>query len=69
MERPILDNIIQPSDVYEKAGRKYCKWARIAFYLNKHAKGWNFQLKLPPDRLQTPLFLMRYGKHLTDQAI
>ena len=48
MEKPILDNIIQPSDVYEKAGRKYCKWARIAFYFNKHAKGWNFQLKLPP---------------------
>ena len=55
MERPILDNIIQPSDVYEKAGRKYCKWARIAFYLNKQAKGWNFQLKLPPDSPTSPL--------------
>ena len=55
MEKPILDNIIQPSDVYEKAGRKYCKWARIAFYLNKHAKGWNFQLKLPPDSPTSPL--------------
>ena len=56
MERPILDNIIQPSDVYEKAGRKYCKWARIAFYLNKHAKGWNFQLKLPPESPTSPSF-------------
>ena len=56
MERPILDNIIQPSDVYEKAGRKYCKWARIAFYLNKHAKGWNFQLQLPPESPTSPSF-------------
>ena len=56
MERPILDNIIQPSDVYEKAGRKYCKWARIAFYLFKHAKGWNFQLKLPPESPTSPSF-------------
>ena len=56
MERPILDNIIQPSDVYEKAGRKYCKWARIAFYLNKHAKGWNFQIKLPPESPTSPSF-------------
>ena len=56
MERPILDNIIQPSDVYEKAGRKYCKWARIAFYLNKHAKGWNFRLKLPPESPTSPSF-------------
>ena len=56
MERPILDNIIKPEDVYEKAGRKYCKWARIAFYLNKHAKGWNFQLKLPPESPTSPSF-------------
>ena len=56
MERPILDNIIRPEDVYEKAGRKYCKWARIAFYLNKHAKGWNFQLKLPPESPTSPSF-------------
>ena len=56
MERPILDNIIQPSDVYEKAGRKYCKWARIAFYLNKHAKGWNFQLKLNSESPTSPSF-------------
>ena len=56
MERPILDNIIQPSDVYEKAGRKYCKWARIAFYLNKHAKGANFQLNLPPESPTSPSF-------------
>jgi len=56
MERPILDNIIQPSDVYEKAGRKYCKWARIAYYLNIHAKGWNFQLKLPPESPSSPSF-------------
>ena len=46
MERPNLENIIKESDVYEKAGRKYCKWSRIAYYLNNHAKGWNFQLKL-----------------------
>ena len=56
MERPNLESIIQPSDVYEKAGRKYCKWARIAFYLNKHAKGWNFQLKLPPESPTSPSF-------------
>ena len=55
MERPILDNIIQPSDVYEKAGRKYCKWARIAYYLNNHAKGWNFQLKLNSESPTSPL--------------
>ena len=55
MERPNLESIITPPDVYEKAGRKYCKWARIAFYLNKHAKGWNFQLKLPPDSPTSPL--------------
>ena len=46
MERPNLENIIKEPDVYEKAGRKYCKWSRIAYYLNNHAKGWNFQLKL-----------------------
>ena len=56
MERPILDNIIQPSDVFDIAGRKYCKWARIAFYLNKHAKGWNFQLRLPSESLSNPSF-------------
>ena len=55
MERPNLESIIQPSDVYEKAGRKYCKWSRIAYYLNNHAKGWNFQLKLPPDSPTSPL--------------
>ena len=55
MERPNLESIIQPSDVYEKAGRKYCKWSRIAYYLNNHAKGWNFQLKLPPDSSTSPL--------------
>ena len=46
MERPNLEDIIKREDVYEKAGRKYCKWSRIAYYLNNHAKGWNFQLKL-----------------------
>ena len=56
MERPILDNIIQPSDVYEKAGRKYCKWSRIAYYLNNHAKGWNFQLKLNSESPTSPSF-------------
>jgi len=54
MERPILDNIIQPSDVYEKAGRKYCKWSRIAYYLNIHAKGWNFHLKLNSESPTSP---------------
>ena len=56
MERPNLENVIKHEDVYEKAGRKYCKWARIAFYLNKHAKGWNFQLKLPPESPTSPSF-------------
>ena len=56
MEKPILDNIIQPSDVYEKAGRKYCKWSRIAYYLNNHAKGWNFQLKLNSESPTSPSF-------------
>ena len=56
MERHILDNIIQPSDVYEKAGRKYCKWSRIAYYLNNHAKGWNFQLKLNSESPTSPSF-------------
>ena len=56
MERPILDNIIQPSDVYEKAGRKYCKWSRIAYYLNNYAKGWNFQLKLNSESPTSPSF-------------
>ena len=56
MERPILDNIIQPSDVYEKAGRKYCKWSRIAYYLNNHAKGWNFELKLNSESPTSPSF-------------
>ena len=57
MERPILDNIIQPSDVYEKAGRKYCKWSRIAYYLNINAKGWNFQLKLNSGSATSPSIL------------
>tara|TARA_R100000005_G_C4944199_1_gene167424 strand:- start:80 stop:772 length:693 start_codon:yes stop_codon:yes gene_type:complete len=56
MERPNLESIIQPSDVYEKAGRKYCKWSRIAYYLNNHAKGWNFQLKLNSESLTSPSF-------------
>ena len=47
MERPNLEDIIKREDVYEKAGRKYCKWSRIAYYLNNHAKGWNFQLQEP----------------------
>ena len=56
MERPNLESIIQPSDVYEKAGRKYCKWSRIAYYLNNHAKGWNFQLKLNSASPTSPSF-------------
>ena len=56
MERPILDNIIQPSDVYEKAGRKYCKLSSIAYYLNNHAKGWNFQFKLYSESPTSPSF-------------
>ena len=56
MERPNLENIIQPSDGYEKAGRKYCKWSRIAYYLNIHAKGWNFQLKLNSGSPTNPSF-------------
>ena len=56
MERPNLESIIQPSDVYEKAGRKYCKWSRIAYYLNNHAKGWNFQLKLNSESPTSPSF-------------
>lgn len=56
MERPNLENIIQSSDVYEKAGRKYCKWSRIAYYLNNHAKGWNFQLKLNSGSPTNPSF-------------
>jgi len=56
MERPNLESIIQPSDVYEKAGRKYCKWSRIAYYLNNHAKGWNFQLKLNSEQPTSPSF-------------
>ena len=56
MERPNLESIIQPSDVYEKAGRKYCKWSRIAYYLNNHAKGWNFQLKLNSESPTNPSF-------------
>ena len=56
MERPNLESIIQPSDVYEKAGRKYCKWSRIAYYLNNHAKGWNFQLKLNSESPTSPTF-------------
>ena len=57
MERPNLENIIQPSDVYEKASRKYCKWSRIAYYLNNHAKGWNFQLKLNSGLATSPSIL------------
>ena len=56
MERPNLESIIQPADVYEKAGRKYCKWSRIAYYLNNHAKGWNFQLKLNSESPTSPSF-------------
>ena len=56
MERPNLESIIQPPDVYEKAGRKYCKWSRIAYYLNNHAKGWNFQLKLNSESPTSPSF-------------
>ena len=54
MERPNLESIITPPDVYEKAGRKYCKWSRIAYYLNNHAKGWNFQLKLNSGSATSP---------------
>jgi len=57
MERPILDNIVTTEDVYEKAGRKYCKWSRIAYYLNIHAKGWNFHLKLNSESPTSPSFL------------
>ena len=57
MERPILDNVIKNEDVYEKAGRKYCKWSRIAYYLNNHAKGWNFQLKLNSGSATSPSIL------------
>jgi len=56
MERPNLESIITPPDVYEKAGRKYCKWSRIAYYLNNHAKGWNFQLKLNSESPTSPSF-------------
>ncbi len=56
MERPNLESIIQQSDVYEKAGRKYFKWSRIAYYLNNHAKGWNFQLKLNSESPTSPSF-------------
>ena len=56
MERPNLENVIKHEDVYEKAGRKYCKWSRIAYYLNNHAKGWNFQLKLNQESLTSPSF-------------
>ena len=56
MERPILDNIVTTEDVYEKAGRKYCKWSRIAYYLNIHAKGWNFHLKLNSESPTSPSF-------------
>jgi len=57
MERPILDNIVTTEDVYEKAGRQYCKWSRIAYYLNIHAKGWNFHLKLNSESPTSPSFL------------
>tara|TARA_R100001440_G_scaffold16037_1_gene27211 strand:+ start:1518 stop:2177 length:660 start_codon:yes stop_codon:yes gene_type:complete len=56
MERPNLENVIKNEDVYEKAGRKYCKWSRIAYYLNNHAKGWNFQLKLNSESPTSPSF-------------
>ena len=56
MERPNLEDIIKREDVYEKAGRKYCKWSRIAYYLNNHAKGWNFQLKLNSESPTSPSF-------------
>ena len=56
MERPNLENVIKHEDVYEKAGRKYCKWSRIAYYLNNHAKGWNFQLKLNSESPTSPSF-------------
>ena len=56
MERPNLESIITPPDVYEKAGRKYCKWSRIAYYLNNQAKGWNFQLKLNSESPTSPSF-------------
>lgn len=53
MEIPNLAGVIDAKDVHTKGGgfaAKYMAWAKVAQLLHEHAPGWQFHLKVHPEK-------------------